>query len=144
MFLRSSLSMSNRATRFLAAALAAGLAAVALATGPSSRPGVGAIFYAGGKGQPAGTTFRTWAPNAQGVRVAGTFNGWNGNSHPLYSEGNGWWSVDVNYVYPNAGYKFVIQRPGGSPTASATRSSTSPTSTSGRRTRSRCRRGTIS
>jgi 1,4-alpha-glucan branching enzyme len=104
----------TRATRFLAAALAVSLAAVAIATSPSARPGVGAIFYPGGAGQPAGTTFRTWAPNASGVRVAGTFNGWNATSHPLYSEGNGWWSVDVDFVYPGAQYKFVIVRPGGS------------------------------
>ena len=62
------------------------------AAAPSVRPGVGAIPYAGG------TTFRVWAPNASSVHVAGTFNGWNTTSPPLYSEGSGWWAVDVPWA----------------------------------------------
>jgi 1,4-alpha-glucan branching enzyme len=76
----------------------------------SARPGVGANPYFG---TPAGTTFRVWAPNATAVRVAGTFNGWNSTSHPLVSEGNGYWSADVNYCYAGAQYKFVITGPAG-------------------------------
>jgi 1,4-alpha-glucan branching enzyme len=76
----------------------------------STRPGVGAIPYLG---TPAGTTFRVWAPNATAVRVAGTFNNWNATSHPLVSEGNGYWSGDVNFVYAGTQYKFVITGPAG-------------------------------
>ena len=77
----------------------------------SSRPGVGAIPY--NAPLPAGTTFRVWAPNATAVRVAGTFNGWNATSHPLVSEGNGFWSGDVNFVYAGTQYKYVITGPAG-------------------------------
>ena len=66
----------------------------------SARPGIGATpFFTP---VPAGTTFRVWAPNATAVRVAGTFNAWNATSHPLVSEGNGYWSLDVNFVYAGA------------------------------------------
>ncbi|MCE2882362.1 MAG: alpha amylase C-terminal domain-containing protein [Planctomycetaceae bacterium] len=75
----------------------------------SARPGVGAIPY--NSPLPAGTTFRVWAPNATAVRVAGTFNNWNATSHPLVSEGNGYWSADINYVYQGTQYKFVITGP---------------------------------
>jgi 1,4-alpha-glucan branching enzyme len=71
----------------------------------SARPGIGANPYFG---TPAGTTFRVWAPNATAVRVAGTFNNWNSTSHPLVSEGNGYWSADVNFCYAGAQYKYVI------------------------------------
>jgi 1,4-alpha-glucan branching enzyme len=71
---------------------------------------VGAIPYFG---TPAGTTFRVWAPNASAVRVAGTFNNWNATSHSLTSEGNGFWSGDVNFVYAGTQYKFVITGPAG-------------------------------
>ena len=77
----------------------------------STRPGVGAIPYFAP--QPAGTTFRTWAPNASAVRVAGTFNNWNATSHPLVSEGNGFWSADFPYIYQGAQYKYVITGPSG-------------------------------
>ena len=76
----------------------------------SARPGVGAVPYFS---VPAGTTFRVWAPNATAVRVTGTFNAWNATSHPLVSEGNGYWSGDINYVYAGTQYKFVITGPAG-------------------------------
>ena len=76
----------------------------------SARPGVGATPYFG---VPAGTTFRVWAPNATAVRVAGTFNNWNMTSHPLASEGNGFWSTDVNFAYAGTQYKYVITGPAG-------------------------------
>lgn len=72
----------------------------------STRPGIGAIPYT--TGTAFGTTFRTFAPNATGVTVAGTFNFWNVTSLPLFSEGNGYWSVDVANVQAGAQYKFVI------------------------------------
>ena len=40
----------------------------------SSRSGIGATPYADAAG--TGVTFRTWAPNASGVTVRGSFNGW--------------------------------------------------------------------
>jgi len=73
----------------------------------SNRPGIGAIPYTSASGN--GTTFRTFAPNASSVTVAGTFNFWNANSLPLFAEGNGYWSVDVPIVQAGAQYKFVIR-----------------------------------
>ncbi len=91
------------AIRALAAIVALStLAPLSLAQVPSTRPGVGAIPYSGG------TTFRTWAPNAGSVKVAGTFNGWSASSNPLASEGSGWWSVDVAGVAEGQEYKFVV------------------------------------
>ncbi len=73
----------------------------------STHPGIGAIPYSSAAG--SGTTFRTFAPNATGVTVAGTFNLWNMNSVPLFPEGNGYWSVDVPLVQAGAQYKFVVR-----------------------------------
>jgi 1,4-alpha-glucan branching enzyme len=56
-----------------------------------------------------GTTFRVWAPFAQTVAVAGCFSNWSSNgANPLFSEGNGFWSVDVPGVQIGAEYKFLI------------------------------------
>ena len=55
----------------------------------SQRPFMGATPYQGG------TTFRVWAPFADRVSVSGDFNNWSTNSDPLFSENNGYWSVDV-------------------------------------------------
>ncbi|MEM8710815.1 MAG: hypothetical protein AAGG01_07675, partial [Planctomycetota bacterium] len=75
-----------------------------IAKGPSvsERSGMGATPYDGG------TTFRVWAPDASGVRVAGSFNGWNGSSAPLADEGNGHWSLDVRNVEAGDTYRFVL------------------------------------
>jgi len=72
----------------------------------SVRPGWGATPYAGVGG--TGVTFRTWAPNASSVAVAGSFNGWNTGSLPLTSEGGGVWSRDVPAASAGQPYKFVI------------------------------------
>ncbi|QDV06009.1 1,4-alpha-glucan branching enzyme GlgB [Planctomycetes bacterium Poly30] len=69
---------------------------------PSARPGVGATPYSGG------TTFRVWAPNANSVHVAGTFNGWSSTTAPLASEGAGHWSLDIRNVAAGARYQYVI------------------------------------
>jgi 1,4-alpha-glucan branching enzyme len=79
----------------------------ALAGGASTRPGVGAVIYSAA-GQ-SGVTFRTWAPFAGSVSVAGSFNFWNINATPMAPEGNGWWSTDVPQVGAGAQYKFVIR-----------------------------------
>jgi len=68
----------------------------------STKPGMGAIPYSGG------VTFRVWAPNASAVRVAGTFNAFSATANPLYSEGNGNWSVDVPGAVDGQQYKFVV------------------------------------
>lgn len=72
----------------------------------STRPGWGATPYSDGGGN--GVTFRTWAPNASSVTVAGQFNGWNSGSTPLFNEGNGVWSRDVAGVTVGQEYKYVI------------------------------------
>jgi 1,4-alpha-glucan branching enzyme len=71
--------------------------------GVSTKPGMGAIPYS-----DAGTTFRVWAPFASDVAVAGTFNEWSETAHPLYSEGNGYWSADVDAAKIGDAYQFVI------------------------------------
>ena len=76
----------------------------------SSRPGIGATLFDDAEGY--GTTFRTWAPNADSVSVVGSFNGFNPNTHFLGSEEGGWWSIDVPYVSQGARYKFVIRNDG--------------------------------
>jgi 1,4-alpha-glucan branching enzyme len=69
----------------------------------SSQIGIGAIP----NGQ--GVTFRVWAPNATNVQVAGSFNRWSKERHPLAREGNGYWSVNITAAKPGDEYKFVIQ-----------------------------------
>ena len=97
-------------TRVSVTMSAAALTAIALAGvafgQASTRPGVGAVPYSG---TASGVTFRTWAPNASSVNVAGSFNGWNTTTHPLVAEGGGWWSRDVNGVPVGAQYKYVVR-----------------------------------
>lgn len=69
----------------------------------SIRTGVGAIPY------DIGTTFRTWAPFASSVSVAGNFNGWNSVDAQMVPEGNGWYSLDVRGATPGNQYKFVVR-----------------------------------
>lgn len=72
----------------------------------SSRPGMGSIPYK--EGAIEGTTFRVWAPFADRVCVAGSFNGWDRNMHPLAKEGNGYWSADVEKAKIGDEYRYVI------------------------------------
>ncbi|MFL5802340.1 MAG: alpha-amylase family glycosyl hydrolase [Roseiflexaceae bacterium] len=69
---------------------------------PSSRPGMGSIPYSGG------AAFRVWAPHAERVAVAGTFNDWSADAMPLAGEGNGYWSADVDGAKPGDEYKYVL------------------------------------
>ena len=71
-------------------------------TSPSLRAGMGAIPYDGG------VTFRVWAPNAEAVSVAGSFNEWSATASPLSSEGDGYWSADVAGARAGDEYKFII------------------------------------
>ena len=75
----------------------------------SSRPFMGATPF------DTGVTFRVWAPFAESVAVAGSFNAWSATADPLFAEGAGFWSVDVNGVNLNDQYKFVVVGAGSSP-----------------------------
>ncbi|MEV8410819.1 1,4-alpha-glucan branching enzyme, partial [Streptomyces niveus] len=67
-----------------------------------------------------GTRFTVWAPNAQGVRVCGDFNYWDGTVYPMRSLGStGVWELFVPGVGEGALYKFDITRPDGSHTLRA-------------------------
>jgi 1,4-alpha-glucan branching enzyme len=67
----------------------------------SARPYMGATPYDGG------VTFRVWALFASDVQVQGDFNNWTPGSH-LYSEGNGYWSVDQPGAVVGQQYNFLI------------------------------------
>ncbi len=59
-----------------------------------------------------GVTFRVWAPNADSVTVAGSFNDWSRSAHPLTNEGGGVWSVEVECAKPGDTYRYVIVHAG--------------------------------
>ncbi|MDR3579591.1 MAG: alpha-amylase family glycosyl hydrolase [Oryzomonas sp.] len=63
---------------------------------------MGATPHAGGVG------FRVWAPHAQGVSVIGSFNGWDGDKHPMQAEENGYWYADVAEAHAGDQYKFLL------------------------------------
>jgi 1,4-alpha-glucan branching enzyme len=64
--------------------------------------GMGAIPHSGG------VAFRVWAPHAERVSVIGTFNGWDGGTHPLHAEENGYWYADVAGAVVGDQYKFLL------------------------------------
>ncbi|WP_432033550.1 1,4-alpha-glucan branching enzyme [Streptomyces antibioticus] len=67
-----------------------------------------------------GTGFSVWAPNALGVRVAGSFNFWDGTGFPMRSLGSsGVWELFVPGVGDGELYKFDIARPDGTHTLRA-------------------------
>ncbi|MDX6362315.1 MAG: 1,4-alpha-glucan branching enzyme, partial [Streptomyces sp.] len=67
-----------------------------------------------------GTRFTVWAPNARGVRVAGSFNYWDPTGYPMRSLGStGVWELFVPAVGEGELYKFEITRPDGSKTLRA-------------------------
>jgi 1,4-alpha-glucan branching enzyme len=56
-----------------------------------------------------GTAFAVWAPSAQGVRVIGDFNHWDGRAHPMRSlGGSGVWELFVPGVGAGTRYKYDI------------------------------------
>ena len=56
-----------------------------------------------------GVSFTVWAPNAQGVRIAGDFNSWESLAHPMRSMGNsGVWELFIPFVTSGAYYRFEI------------------------------------
>ncbi|MFE1460128.1 1,4-alpha-glucan branching enzyme [Streptomyces nigra] len=57
----------------------------------------------------AGTRFTVWAPNAQGVRVAGDFCHWDGTAFPMRSLGaSGVWELFLPGIGEGTRYKFEI------------------------------------
>ncbi|SDH45986.1 1,4-alpha-glucan branching enzyme [Actinokineospora alba] len=60
-------------------------------------------------GTVTGTSFAVWAPTAQGVRVCGDFDGWDGRATPMRSLGSsGVWELFIPGVEPGTRYKFRI------------------------------------
>nr|WP_231121895.1 1,4-alpha-glucan branching protein GlgB [Motilibacter peucedani] len=60
-------------------------------------------------GETRGTSFAVWAPNAQGVRVVGDFNGWDGVASPLRSLGSsGVWELFIPGIGAGTRYKYEI------------------------------------
>ncbi|MDP9417975.1 MAG: 1,4-alpha-glucan branching protein GlgB [Actinomycetota bacterium] len=65
--------------------------------------------YAAPFGDIVGTSFAVWAPSAQGIRVIGDFNSWDGRAHPMRSLGaSGVWELFVPDVGDGTRYKFEI------------------------------------
>lgn len=64
--------------------------------------GMGAIPHAGG------VAFRVWAPHAQRVAVIGSFNGWDGDKHPMQAEERGYWYADVVEAHVGDEYRFLL------------------------------------
>ncbi len=65
--------------------------------------------YPSSLGDVHGTSFAVWAPNAQGVRVVGDHNHWDGTGTPMRSLGSsGVWEVFVPGVGGGSRYKFAI------------------------------------
>jgi 1,4-alpha-glucan branching enzyme len=59
--------------------------------------------------ESGGTAFAVWAPSAQGVRVIGDFNHWDGRAHPMRSLGSsGVWELFVPGVGAGTRYKYDI------------------------------------
>ena len=86
---------------------------------PSLRPGMGALPHSDG------VTFRVWAPHAQAVSVAGTFNDWaqegislardpvGGGARAAKARWSGTWSADVPGVNVGAEYRYLLQTSAG-------------------------------
>ncbi|WSJ91117.1 1,4-alpha-glucan branching enzyme [Streptomyces sp. NBC_01304] len=67
-----------------------------------------------------GTRFAVWAPNAQGVRVVGNFNFWDGTGFPMRSlGGSGVWELFIPGVGEGEVYKYEITKPDGGKTLRA-------------------------
>jgi len=57
----------------------------------------------------SGVSFAVWAPNARAVRVVGSFNDWDGQSHAMRSLGSsGVWEIFVPGLGAGAVYKYEI------------------------------------
>ncbi len=65
--------------------------------------------YDASTGAVVGTSFAVWAPNADGMRLVGDFNSWDGTAHPMRSLGSsGVWELFVPGVEAGARYKLSV------------------------------------
>jgi 1,4-alpha-glucan branching enzyme len=65
-------------------------------------------------GSVSGVSFAIWAPNAEGVSVVGSFNGWNGLVHLMKRHGtSGVWEIFVPGAAEGDLYKFELRAPNG-------------------------------
>ena len=65
-------------------------------------------------GTVPGVSFAVWAPNAEGVSVVGSFNGWNGLVHQMKRHGtSGVWEMFVPGAAEGDLYKFELRAPNG-------------------------------
>jgi 1,4-alpha-glucan branching enzyme len=65
--------------------------------------------YDTASGRVAGTSFAVWAPRAQGVRVVGDFNNWDGRAFPMRAMGSsGVWELFVPRVGDGTRYKYAV------------------------------------
>ncbi|MBA4378532.1 MAG: hypothetical protein C0395_07780 [Gemmatimonas sp.] len=60
------------------------------------------------KSVPVGVKFTHQAPGAGKVNLAGSFNGWDAQRHPLTDEGGGVWSIVMALKPGKYEYKFVV------------------------------------
>ncbi|MBK9302397.1 MAG: hypothetical protein IPM94_00425 [bacterium] len=60
------------------------------------------------KSVPVGVKFTHQAPGAGQVNLAGSFNGWDAQRHPLIDEGGGAWSIVMALKPGKYEYKFVV------------------------------------
>ncbi len=62
----------------------------------------------------SGVNFAVWAPNARSVSVVGSFNGWDGRTHPMHKRiPSGVWELFVPGIGPGEAYKYRVQDAGG-------------------------------
>ncbi|MCA1825059.1 MAG: 1,4-alpha-glucan branching enzyme, partial [Frankia sp.] len=60
-------------------------------------------------GEVTGTSFAVWAPSAQGCRVVGDFNGWDGRTAAMRAMGSsGVWEIFLPNVSAGAVYKYEV------------------------------------
>lgn len=64
--------------------------------------GMGAIVH------ESGVAFRVWAPHADAVCVAGSFNDWSADAHPMAKESHGYWYADIASAAVGDEYRFRI------------------------------------
>jgi 1,4-alpha-glucan branching enzyme len=57
----------------------------------------------------AGVAFRVWAPHADAVHVAGSFNDWSETATPMAPEGGGVWFARARRARPGDEYRFLIR-----------------------------------
>lgn len=69
--------------------------------------GMGAII------QPQGVFFRVWAPNADEVFIAGSFNDFSKDASPLAAEENGYWVGLIDHAKSGDEYKYFLKTPYG-------------------------------